>query len=100
MNTEEIHHAFAQLIGERGSGKKMGISATYKGQLAHKLRRGSFIRLDTKVRLLKKAQAMPPEKEFTIEQVMSIINFTATTSRMAREFGAAYVLEKWRLSRK
>lgn len=95
IDEQKIDDLFLKALKRHGAAKELGISVTYKSSLLYKQKNGQRISLDVKVKILKRAGLLPDGVFFSRADVISIINFTIRTSQAARDFGAAYVLEKW-----
>lgn len=100
MNTTVIDNAFAEMIHRKGVYKSIGITKTYQHQLRHQLRRGIHITYDQKLRLLQRSGWRQDDVQYSRKDLLEAIAFTIRTSAAAREFGPAYVLEKWELAKK
>lgn len=96
LDPEFIRAEFIKLLQQRGSGKRMRISPRYKAQLAWKIRHGRNVPIDTQVRMLQRAGIRFEQKEYTHADLVSLAKFVIRTSQVARDFGAEYVIEKWK----
>lgn len=100
MNKDVIDKAFAALIAQRAVNKQLGISATNLQQLRHKLKTGSSISTDLKLKLLQRSGWRQDAVEFTRQDLVSALKFYERTGAAAKSLGVEYVLEKWKAQRK
>jgi hypothetical protein len=96
MNLPVIDKAFYEMIHQKGIEEKLGVERNYVYQLRNKLKNDIGISMDTKLELLKKSGWKEDAAKYTDKDLVSLVNFTLTTSTKAKEFGAEYIVEKWR----
>jgi hypothetical protein len=100
MNLPVIDKAFYEMIHQKGIEEKLGVERNYVYQLRNKLKNDIGISMDTKLELLKKSGWKEDAARYTDQDLVKLVNFTLATSAKAKEFGAEYIVEKWRGSKK
>ena len=96
MNIPMIDKAFYDLIHAKGVEETLGLERNYVYQLRSKLKNNIGISMDTKLELLKKSGWKEDTAKYTEKDLVSLANFVLKTSAKAKEFGAEYIVEKWR----
>jgi hypothetical protein len=96
MNLEAVDQSFAEMIHKKGIATALGIDMNYVYQLRSKLKNNVGISLDTKLELLRKSGWKEDDARYTQKDLVSLAKFVLSTSAKAREFGAEYIVEKWK----
>lgn len=96
----EIDKAFADLLERKDADAVLGITKTNLYTLRSRFKDQGSITLDKKLELLKKSGWREDAAEYSRKDLLDAVKFTIKTSAKAREFGAEYVLEKWKASKK
>lgn len=91
-----IHDAWCQMIGTARIHKKLGITAGHVKTLRHQTRKGRKISLDKKLKLLHLSGWDPGAKQWTDGDMVALLQFNARAGEAALQFGAAYILEKFK----
>ena len=97
---ETIDQAFAKMIGTYQIHKKLGIAAQHVRVLRYQLEKGITISLDKKHRLLRQSGWKPDAAIYTHQDLLDAVKFTIKSGNTAKQFGAGYVVEKWKQTRK
>lgn len=100
ISTEIIEKAFEEMIFQEKIFRKLDISCDAVTQVRHKVKTGKHITLDYKIKLLQRAGYRFDYPEYTRKEMAELVKFVLNTSEKAREFGAEYLIDKWRQSRK
>jgi hypothetical protein len=99
INISAIDKAFQQVLYQRGIHKLVGRSLNSVLRLRYRHRHYGNVSYNTKLFYIRKAGIPMDGYEYTLADLVSLLQFNERTSGMAREFGAAYVIEKWQQSR-
>lgn len=95
MNLELIDQEFYKAISQVGAHKKMGITYTHRKVLCHQVRRGKYISLDKKIRLLQRAGWRSDAFQYQRMDLLDFAKFILKTSAASKAHGPEYLLEKF-----
>lgn len=96
MHTQTIHDAFAEMIRKPAVHHSLNISGTHSRLMRWRVRHNFGISIDTKIKYLQRAGYRLDQFQYTDADLVSLINFTLRSGIQAKEFGPAYILEKWK----
>ncbi len=95
INTVAIDRAFSEVIYRRGIHRLAGRTLSSVLRLRYRHRHFNDVSYDMKLFYIRKA-GVPMEKyQYTHDDLVELLKFNERTSGQAREFGPAYVIEKW-----
>ena len=95
----KIDELFERVIMTPGIHHRLAVNAPAVRSMRYKIRRGLHISYDHKVRTIQKSGTWTDHARWTDQDLVDLVTFTIHTSGQAREFGAAYVIEKWKRKR-
>lgn len=98
MTTEIIHQAFCEMIHRHRIHRCLGLTAGHVKVLRHNIRAGRAISVDKKLKLLEKSGWQPGLKQWDDQDLLDLIKLCTRQTDAARDFGPAYILEKFKNS--
>lgn len=96
INLSAIDRAFDEVIVRRGIHRVAGRSLPSVLRLRYRHRHFGNVSYNTKLFFISKAGVNMEAYQYSQSDLVSLLQFHERTSGMAREFGAAYVIEKWK----
>jgi hypothetical protein len=97
MNTDIVHIEFEKMIRTRGIAKKVNLTREHVRVLRNQLRKGTFISLDKKCKLLQRSGWRMDDREYTRTDLVSLAKEIIRASESARKLGPEYLVDKWLL---
>jgi hypothetical protein len=96
MNIDIIDKEFRRVIMIRGAYRALKISHQHQKLLRNHLRRGIFISIDKKIRLLQRfGVSINDDYIYSHKNAIEIISFVLKASESAKQLGPEYLLEKF-----
>jgi hypothetical protein len=95
MHTQTIHDAFLELIEKPRVHHMLKITGNHAGYMRWRVRHNLGITLDTKIKYLQRAGFRLDQFRYTDADILDAIKFTLRSGAQAKEFGAAYIFDKW-----
>lgn len=98
INISALDRAFEKVLFQRGIHKITGRTLDSVLTLRYRHRHFGNVSYNTKLFYIRKAGVPMEQYQYTHDDLVSLLKFNERTSGLAREFGPAYVIEKWKQS--
>jgi hypothetical protein len=99
MIEEIINQAFQEMIATSRIHKKIGLTSIHVKTLRYQIRIGRKITIDKKLTLLKRSGWKYGTAKWTDQDMIDLLKFYDKLPAASRQFGPAYILEKFCVKR-